>query len=230
MGDVAKEGRTILFVSHNMNAISMLCPQAILLEAGQVAACGPTHSVVAQYLASSAGQAAERQWEMHNSPGGQWARLLAVRALNADDTVAYDFDIDKPVTLEMEYAILRPTRMTPSFHLYNQQGIMLFGLSNLHDAEWGSHEYAPGVYRCACVIPGNYLNEGQHYVTIYLNRDNNAGLVEVHQGDVVSFRVNETGHSRGDYMHKWGGLVRPVLPWTTRRLTAVVPDVQVIQL
>lgn len=108
--------------------------------------------------------------------------------------------------------------MTPSFHIYNQPGILLFALGNVHDDLWGQVEYDPGLYRANCTIPGNFLNEGQHYVTVYLTKDNNAGLVELHMNEVITFHVHDNGSSRGDYVREWIGVVRPVLPWSGSRI------------
>ena len=62
MENIGQEGRTVLFVSHSMSAISRLCERAILLERGKVIADGPAHQVVSSYLNSSSGTSAERVW------------------------------------------------------------------------------------------------------------------------------------------------------------------------
>ncbi len=218
MGDVAKEGRTVLFISHNMHAVSLLCPKAMLLQAGNIAIQGSTSQVITRYLSSEVNQSAEALWSFEEAPGTPIVKLRAVRVLNQDQKTSFDVEIDKPITLEMGFWILRKTRMTPSFHIYSHHGILLFAVGNLHDRIWAKIEYEPGLYRCSCTIPPNYLNEGQHYVTVYLTRDNNAGLIEIIQNEIVSFRVHDMGGSRGDFLHEWIGLVRPVLPWSGSRV------------
>jgi len=214
MGDVARQGRTVLFVSHNMSAVSILCPKTILLQSGRIVACETTPNVISQYLSFETQQSAEALWSFEEASGSQKTRLRAVRVLNRKGQVSFDVDIDEPITLEMEFWITQKSRMTPSFHVYNQQGLLLFAVANLHDDVWGALEYTPGIYQCRCVIPGNYLNNGQHYLTLYLTSDNNSYSVEVVKNEVVSFRVHDNGASRGDYMREWSGLVRPILAWT----------------
>ncbi len=62
MGDVARQGRTVLFVSHNMDAIQRLCTRCVLLEHGRIAAEGPTARVVAQYLSRDLGEGGPETW------------------------------------------------------------------------------------------------------------------------------------------------------------------------
>lgn len=217
MGDFSRQGRTVLFVSHNMHAVSMLCSRTILLHEGAVIAQGPTQEVIARYLSAQV-QTAESTWSFERAPFGTKVKLRAARVVNHERAVNFDTDIDKPITLEMEFWITQKTRMTPSFHVYNQEGILLFALGNMYDEDWARTEYEPGLYRSSCTIPGNYLNEGEHYVTIYLIRDHNAGLIDLICEQVVCFRVRDTGIARGDFVNKWLGVVRPILPWTASRI------------
>ena len=80
MGEVSKnEGRTVLFVSHNMTAIKSLCRQAVLLEAGMIKSWGETGDVVDEYLKSTM-TLHEQIWESpENAPGNEKARLRLAR-------------------------------------------------------------------------------------------------------------------------------------------------------
>lgn len=217
MGDVAKEGRTVLFVSHNMYSISALCSRVILLQNGKVADQGPARRVIEYYLSSEANQFAEAMWSFKDAPGNELVKLRSVRALNEEEQVSYDMFVAKPVTLQMDFWCLRRTRVTASLHIYNQHGIMLFSTGNLHDKVWGQMEYHPGLYRCSCVIPGHLLNEGKHYIYAYLSRDTD-GKPYVRVPEVISFQMMDDGSTRGNYVGGWPGAVRPILPWTGRRL------------
>ncbi len=220
MGDVAKrEGRTVLFVSHNMQAISLLCSSAALVETGRILLSGPTSTVVERYLSRGSSTSAEATWSFENAPCSSITRLCAVRALNQDNVVCYDFNSRQPIRLKAEFWILRKTRMTISFHLYNQDGINLFAAANLHDPKWGKHDYEPGLYACWCLIPGHFLNSGRHYVTVYLTSGEGANSVEIRLPEVVSFDVHDSGEGRGDYVGEWVGAIRPLLAWDGECLT-----------
>jgi lipopolysaccharide transport system ATP-binding protein len=213
MGDVAKEGRTVLFVSHNMQAINILCGRVFLIEEGRIQMGGPTREVVEKYLESKDSQVPEVTWEFENAPGKEVAKLSAVRVLNEHGKARYDHNMDQSITLELEFWVRRPnSELNPSFHVYNQQGICLFAVSNLHDSEWESRLFGPGLYRSACRIPAHYLNEGQHHVSAIILKDKTK--LEVVMENIVSFFVHDHAAARGGYTGTWIGVVRPLLPWS----------------
>ncbi len=218
MDDVTKKGRTVIFVSHNMQAISQFCKSTILLNNGKIELQGPTSRVVKQYLSSGSDHSAEASWSIENAPGTKYAKLTSVKALNDKNEICYDMWMNKSIVLHAEFFILCKTRMTVSFHLYNQEGICLFATANLHDPVWSTAEYDPGLYSSSCVIPGHYLNEGQHFVKIYLTRDNNAEIIDVERPEVISFNVHDNNDTRGDFSGTWLGAVRPLLSWTMKQI------------
>jgi len=218
MGDVAKEGRTVLFVSHNMSAISLLCGRAILLREGRIAAQGSTPQIVSEYLSSGQNESGEALWSFEDAPGSELVKLHAVRVLDEQGQVSFNIDIAKPTNLEIEFWCLRRTTMTPSFHLYNHLGFLLFFTTNLHDKVWAEMEYEPGLYRCSCQILGNFLNEGTYFVNANLSSNFKMKL-DVRKESAVSFRVNDFGTTQDGYIAKeWLGLIRPLLPWTGSRI------------
>jgi len=99
MEDVTGHGRTVLFVSHNMAAITQLCTNALLLDAGEVSAYGPTDHVIAHYL-SSGNQEARVDLRARGRPNGtggavfEWAELR-----NREGAVCQDFSIGDDVTI-----------------------------------------------------------------------------------------------------------------------------------
>src|SRR5437899_11537720 len=83
MGEVAQEGRTVLFVSHNMTAVNQLCPRAIMLCDGEIARMGNTPEVVAEYLKVGSKSGGERLWnDRQKAPGSDRIRLHAVRVVS----------------------------------------------------------------------------------------------------------------------------------------------------
>src|SRR5439155_8652334 len=128
MGAVASEGRTVLFISHNMAAIQSLCPRVIWLERGEISEEGLTSKVVRNYLGKGSRSAAERVWNDPNSaPGNESVRLhrVCVRPVSGSSTDA--ITIQTPFVLEVEYWNLEPgTRLNLSLHLQNQRGITVF--------------------------------------------------------------------------------------------------------
>jgi lipopolysaccharide transport system ATP-binding protein len=221
MQDVAKGGRTVLFVSHNIQAVTSLCSAAILFQDGKLALHGDVSRVVTQYLSSNISNSAEAMWSFEKAPGTAIAKLRAVYAMNEKNKVCNAFDLGETVTLKAEFWILKKTKMTVSFHLYNQQGVNLFAAVNWNDPVWGSHEYEPGLYSCWCNVPRNLLNEGDHFVKIYLTKDNNASIIEVELPEVISFSMGDSGSNRSSFVGTWLGAVRPILPWSGSKISSL---------
>ena len=124
MGEVAKAGRTVLYVAHNMPAISRLCQRAILMGNGRVIQDGPVHEVISTYLNSGLGTSAVREWpDPGAAPGGDIVRLCAVRVVDEEGDVADSVDIRRPFRIEMEYEVLKSGYvLLPHFHLIKRGG------------------------------------------------------------------------------------------------------------
>jgi len=217
MEDAGSKGRTVLFVSHNMSAITRLCRRAILMENGRVVEDGPSGSVVAKYLTSGAGIMAKHQWDAADAPGGEFAKLLSVCVRNGDQEIAEYFDIRNPVNVEMVFQVLKPGHvLLPHFRFQNEEGIRIFTTLD-QDAQWRGRPRPAGVYTSTAQIPGNFLSEGLVYVT--------AALLKLHpqaaqfqERDVIAFQVidaQEGDSARGDWANNLSGVVRPLLKWET---------------
>ncbi|HWS71304.1 MAG TPA: ABC transporter ATP-binding protein [Thermoanaerobaculia bacterium] len=219
MEDVGKQGRTVLFVSHNLSSVTRLCPRAILIDAGRVVRDGPSHEVVRSYLHSDLGTTAAREWRnASEASGNDWVKLRAIRVRDDAGAVSDKIDIRKPADIELEWDVLRDGRvLVPNLHFFNQEGLMLFVSSDL-DVEWRGRPRPPGRYVSTVRVPGNFLAEGTVVVGAAVST---MDPVEVHfyERDAVAFEVVDAlaGDSvRGDYGGDMPGVVRPLLPWRNR--------------
>ena len=216
MEDVGREGRTVLFVSHNMAAVTRLCQRGILLSAGSVVADGEAQQIVSSYLTAGQGTAAERIWgDQDKVRGDDSVRLRAVRAVDSNGNVAEGFDIRHPVGLQMEYDVLQSGEpLMPYFSIANDEGVMLF--STIEQVPQNTPR-TPGRYVSTAWIPGNMLSEGMVYVTAAM-RTSVRKYRPFHVFDAVAFNVidkMEPGSARGDWVGRLSGAVRPKLDWTT---------------
>ncbi|MBI5740591.1 MAG: ABC transporter ATP-binding protein [Nitrospirae bacterium] len=219
MDAVRQQGRTVLFVSHNMQAVTRLCPRTVLLRGGAIHADGPSHKVVGYYMDSEKGTRAERLWpDPEDAPGDDIARLLAVRVRTENGKTADAVDIRKPVVIEMEYEVLEPGHaLFAYFHLVNEEGLELFE-SFENDPEWRRRRRAAGRYTAAARIPGNFLAEGIFYVTPAL-RTQDPEVRRFRVDDAVAFQVIDSmdgDSARVDCAYDLGGVIRPLLKWETR--------------
>jgi lipopolysaccharide transport system ATP-binding protein len=218
MQDVGQHGRTVLFVSHNMNAITRLCDRTILLEEGRIKQDGQSHSVVSVYLRSSLGTTAARRWDdPMKAPGNEVARLRAVRVRDEEGATREAMDIRRPVGIEMEYEVLAPGHLlVPNYHFYSEEGVEAFSTMDL-DAEWRGRPRAVGRYTSTVWVPGNFLAEGSMSVGAALSTLNPV-VIHFYEQDAVAFQVVDSldgDSARGDYAGPVPGIVRPMLEWRT---------------
>jgi lipopolysaccharide transport system ATP-binding protein len=221
MEDFGANGRTVLFVSHNMQAVAQLCDRAILIEEGRITRDGPSGDVVAHYLQTSAGIGSSRSWDdLAGAPGDDLVRLRSVRIVDRYGETADYVDVREPVGVEIAFRVLRHGEpVLPKLKLV-ADGRIAFNAMDI-DERW--HEPSPpGDYVATAWIPGNYLNEGlmsvdaavcsirspklHHHVSVY---------------EAVSFHVQDPGEgdsARGTFTGQWRGVVRPLLEWDARRL------------
>jgi lipopolysaccharide transport system ATP-binding protein len=219
MQEVGDQGRTVLFVSHSMPAITRLCKRAILLEAGKLMDDGPAHQVVKTYTVGGRGNtASERVWvQPEKMPGGDIARLCAVRVITEDGRIAETVEINKPIEIEMEYDVLKPGYMLlPHYELLNEEGINIFKILDV-DPNWKKRRRPIGHYASRALIPGNLLQEGLHFVGAALITLDPM-IVQFYEQDAVAFQIidnNDANSARGDYAGDISGAIRPLLQWTT---------------
>jgi homopolymeric O-antigen transport system ATP-binding protein len=215
--EVAGEGRTVLFVSHNMPAVQRLCTRGILLSDGKIARDGDVRLAVQEYLTLDLGQAGERSWpKPEAAPGDSVACLKAVRALNSKLEVASEFSVRDDWYLEVEFWVVAAGfNINVNVFLYDESGTLIFVAGDFQDTEWNNKTRQVGVHRSRCKIPGDLLNDGTIRVlaAVYSPPSTLRGI----ERDAISVRINEdlsTNGARGFYPGPWpGGAVRPSLKW-----------------
>ena len=218
MQDVRKQGRTVLFVSHNMPAVSMLCSRAILLSAGQVVMDGSPHEVISRYLNSDEGVPSKREWpDLAGAPGRDVTRLRSIRVVGRDGRSVSSVDVRDDVGIEMVFDVLQPGyKLLPHYWFYNEEGAMIFASLN-QDPNWYQHPYPVGRYASTAWIPGNFLTAGMLFVTCSLIT-RSPDTVQFDEVQIIAFSVRDNmgaGTARGDWAGEMPGAVRPLLKWTT---------------
>lgn len=222
MQDVGQQGRTVIFVSHNMSAITKLCPRTLLLDQGRVIADGPSSEVVHTYLASGLSMGAVREWpDLSKAPGDEIVRLCAVRVRNRDGKISETTDIRQPVDIEIEYEILKPgKRLSPGIVCKNEEGVCLFSSADVsHSAIYGQDPALIGRFSSSCTIPGNFLAEGSLTITASIYSFLGGTVIHANEHDAVKFLVVDSiegDSARGLYGGPVAGVVRPLLPWSTK--------------
>jgi len=224
MGDVAKGGRTVLFVSHNMFSLQNLCTRGILLESGKIAMENDITAVIEKYLNLQGQQSGEICWASPNvAPGNERIRIKGIRIVS-EDVVTGEVDIAKDFRIEVEYWNLEAdSRRMVSFHLYNSMGICILTSGNLPTASpnpdpWYFRRYPHGLFRTSCTIPGHLLNDGSHSISLFINGSSIIDKI-IRINDVLSFNAKDMEVMQREFTGKWVGTVRPHLDWQTTQLS-----------
>lgn len=228
MEDVGHEGRTVFFVSHNMPTIMRLCQRVILLEEGKVVQDGLPHQVVSTYLNAGVATTAAYEWDdPENAPGGDVARLRAIRIRGADGEISEVIKITQPLTIEMEYDVLKPGYvLLPHYDMQNDQSDHVMKVLD-RDPEWIRRPRPVGRYHSVVEIPGNFLAEGTMYITASLVTLSPTSKLQFQERDTVAFQVVDTfdGNSvRGDWTGPIGGAVRPLFKWNTEFVPSEIAE------
>lgn len=216
MGDVTQEGRTVIFVSHNMGAVRAFCNRAILIDQGRLVIDGEPSSVISNYLAADDAGETEGQvfWaNEEDAPGCAEMKLRSIRLLGQGGVVRTTFETDKPIKIEVTYKVncqLQGFRLR--LGIVNAQGETAFVST---DQNVRNPRIEPGVYRSICTIPANLLNVGRYIVRI------GAGIPGVKKmlsfKDYVGFNTSEAGNQGSIFPEIWPGVVCPKLDWVIEK-------------
>ena len=219
MHEIRQQGRTILFVSHDMAAITRLCKRVVLLENGKITQDGEPREVVKRYLSSSWKTGALREWEnQQDAPGDQVVRLRRVRVRTEDGKTVSVVDIHRPFGIELTYDVLEDDHaLVPVMEFYNEEGMELF---STHDtsADWRRRSRPRATYTSTVWIPGNLLAEGSLVGHVSIMSHFPATILHAHERNAIAFQVIDSpsdDSARGDYVGPMPGVLRPLLRWTT---------------
>jgi lipopolysaccharide transport system ATP-binding protein len=213
MQEIGEQGRTVLFVSHNMAMISNLCQRGIVLDAGGLAFEGPVSEAVVHYYRAAVGGEGS---EASRRPEGESVALLGGTLVGTSDTL--DITLHDPLVIRMTYRIKRATtaRFVPNFHVIAPNGSYAFVTS----AE-GVEALPPGDYIAECRIPPDLFNEGAYFVGLAVTRyeGDRSYAVEFFDRNALTFNVIDPMDERSNrygYVGPIPGIVRPKLGWTIR--------------
>jgi len=222
MEDLSGTGRTVVFVSHNMQTINQLCDRAIWLEGGEIVEDGDSSEVVTHYLHSAYGSGSRISWpDDETAPGDDLARLLSVRAVDEDGETIDTIDVRHAVGVEIRYRVLKEgLPVFAKIKVHDRQGDIAFNAMDT-TPHWESSA-TPGVYASTAWIPPNLLNEGTTSIDVAVCT---LHAPRLHQRaawyDAVSFFVVDPADgdtARGRFTGQLRGVVRPLLDWTTEPL------------
>ncbi len=203
MQDVSKnDGRTVLFVSHNMTSVKSLCNSAILLENGIINKTGQTEDVINYYLKNNIVDNYRREWTKLEAPGTKDVKIHSAFIekntdlifMSTDFSINYKIGINKPID---NFAI--------TYHLINENENIVWGSSSMLE----NNKDNKGEFMFTCFIPGNLMNAGFYSIKLLLVH--NAKAIHI-EDEILSFTISDDTLRKG-WHGKLAGIVRPELKW-----------------
>lgn len=205
----SQKGRTILFVSHNMQAIKQLCNKGLLLKNGKEVAKGDIKYVVNQYLNSVQRKNLIQLWqEPTHAPGNEYVKIHKVELIPHLDNPDDPLDIRVPFTFRIQFwNYIGNCEFSIGLHLYSLSGDLIF------DVPSPSIICERHMIEFECEIPGNFLNDGSYYFSVVIVRDTSIPIFLLEE--FIYFELEDYRENINWY-GKWEGIVRPKLPFKIR--------------
>ena len=220
MQDISKgEGRTVLFVSHNMEAIQKLTTRCIVLENGSVVFSGDSNQAIKKHILSNFKETIIQEWKSPEvAPGNEFAKLKKIRIVDENQMQKHDFDITEAFFIEIEYWDYNERyQNTAIIHVKNELEETLFASNEFNSPIWGESHLGKGIIKAKCKIPKNFLAEGKYTVLVAIGNYNpNMIHVKIDEALTFSIRDNVDGAEtvKRNTSGSWPGLLRPMLEWS----------------
>jgi lipopolysaccharide transport system ATP-binding protein len=206
MQDVSKgDGRTILFVSHNLAAIKSLCTKSCVLDKGFSVFTGETASAVAHYLNGK--PEAQNKVKFESRYDYEFFTLHEIIINPKDETFEVPLNEYHEIEINTFLTIKKNVeRLHYTYVLNNENGEALFTFSHV-----GIKSLKLGYNHLKCTLPKGFLNIGTYYLTAYLIEDAKRGIFV--EKDIISISVQEGPRTLGGWMGKEPGFIKPVFDW-----------------
>ena len=227
IGDTAKQGRTVLFVTHNMTAVEGLCTRAICLHEGRVVLEGQPAAVTSRYL---------QNWlpafkdvvhdNIETAPGNDMIRLhrARVRPLNGSPTAP--LTVRTPFVVEFEcWKLAVQNRLDLAAEMFNEHGVSVFATAENRESP------APaGLLRSSFIVPADLMNNGTYRLRLVVFLNGIGATVAADWEDLLVFEIQDAASElRGAFHGDWPGVVRPNLAWKTELLEPLPVSVAGLQ-
>jgi lipopolysaccharide transport system ATP-binding protein len=216
MSEVAREGRTVIFVSHNMQSVRSLCERAILLEHGRRIDDGPTDAIVRSYLASiEPADTGVRGWEdPATRPGNDDCKLVRVRVMDDVGDPGASFFSSQRISVGVDLELSTPDPgLVIAVDVVAADGTTVFRSYSTDDDDGPRLGRRTGPLAVRCPIPSEFLNAGRYLVNVRVHVRGIDGIIN--EPALLRFDVT-ADHGASYYIdshHARPGVVAPVLTW-----------------
>jgi lipopolysaccharide transport system ATP-binding protein len=204
MENVANDGRTVLFVSHNLGAITNLCTRALLMDCGYIVHDSTPTDAVSKYLNTKTSNSEGQIYLKNNSKDAYFAN---VSIQNSDGHPTTKLSVTSSFKLIFEYKVLRPINgLEVGFELHDRYGsLVFFSEASKNNPALNESRHDAGTYVARIQIPPSFIAPGNYTISISLHRPN----IEVfdHRDNVIGFDIVETGSGAYRYKRNVGSVL-----------------------
>lgn len=188
MGDIAKGGRTVLFVSHNMGAVGKLCVEAIWLNFGKIEAKGSSREIIERYLSNTYDKASFRKFPLQEN---KVAQIISVRLLNNQNVETTEFICQTEPVVEVSFVLREKVRGCHIACIITTiDGYHVFSTADTDTNKELFEERRPGEYTAQVKLPTKNFNVGVYQIAVGLGIP---GAVALDRQEAVSFTIHDAG-------------------------------------
>ncbi len=197
--------RTVIFVSHNMEAIKNLCSRAILMENGKISAKGNPNEIVEKYLKGAAGTEFSKSWKYEEAPGNEWVKVKHISIAPKREDNKQLFTVKSELHIKFDFWMEKDDVDTNlSLHLYAATGECVFNVIT----QLPVPRLKKGLHSSECIIPANLLNTGHFTISMMIVKDTSVPIFNLEHA--IQFKIEEE-REQTNFHGKFPGLVRPKL-------------------
>lgn len=208
MGDVSKgQGRTVLFVSHNMAAVKTLCSKGIILENGYLTYSGDADSCINNYLKAGVEDRAGIKF-FDDSYANDIFKLNSISVKNENRNIDEPVNEKYPIEIITNIDFYKEGIYNVTYHLYNELGEVMF---SFYDKE-NTAKIEKGNNELKCIIPSDFFQSGNFSLSIFIVKDKREALFV--EKEVFRFSVIDSERELGVYLGREPGYIKPQFKWT----------------
>jgi lipopolysaccharide transport system ATP-binding protein len=217
MQDLSKFGKTVLFVSHNLAAISSLCSRCLRIDSGRICEDDKPDIVISNYLNINQISSGGISWDKDKSLFGdrEYIIFTSLKIINSEGFIANTIFAEEPFSVELEYVVLKTLTISQlGIKLSNPTGEVIFYSGDVNLASKEIYSRKPGRYKSTCNIPGYLLNQGNYSISLFGHIPGIKMLVN--EEPVTNFEVAQSENIGG--YGKQPGIIRPLFKWNIEYL------------
>jgi lipopolysaccharide transport system ATP-binding protein len=226
MSEVSRDGRTVIFVSHNMSAVQNLCSRVVWMNGGRVVQEGEPARVINDYLRTTLTTMSQQTWnDPATAPGNDRVRIHRAAVTAADGAMQDHFTVRTPLRVTFEYWNLTAgAPVNLGVVVQTEEGYPIFSTSSMRDPDWPANGFPVGLFRSSFDIPADLLNDGVHRVQLTIHIG--ARELALRFDDILVFDVLDAPEERTVWFGKYAGAIRPPLRWRTGPVDGLPAETQ----